>query len=169
MTTQNITERKYTLEKELQDFIASCRSREHTESFLITVLHKVQARYGYLSNEHMQEVAELLNVPSSTVSGVATFYHFFRLKPQGKYKVNFCLGTACYVRGIQEVVDAFSNELGVGIGETTKDGLFTLEGARCLGVCGLAPVVMINDEVHGKLSAASVPAIIAALRKKEEV
>jgi NADH-quinone oxidoreductase E subunit len=167
MTTKNITERQYTLDADLRDFIVSCLTREHSESFLITVLHKVQARYGYLSNDHMQEVAELLNVPASTVSGVATFYHFFRLKPQGKYKVNFCLGTACYVRGIQDVVDAFSSELGIGLGETTKDGLFTLEGARCLGVCGLAPVVMINDDVHGKLTSASVPGIIADIRKKE--
>ena len=167
MTKEKSIERKYTLEAELKDFIASCLTREHSESFLITVLHKIQARYGYLSREHMQEVAELLNVPASTVSGVATFYHFFRLKPQGKYKVNFCLGTACYVRGIQEVVDAFKSELGIDLGETTKDGLFTLEGARCLGVCGLAPVVLINDDVHGKLTAASVPGIIAGIRKSE--
>jgi NADH:ubiquinone oxidoreductase subunit E len=168
MTAPSTSERKYTLEKELQDFIASCRKREHSGSFLITVLHKVQARYGFLSNEHMQEVAELLNVPASTVSGVATFYHFFRLKPQGKYMINFCLGTACYVRGAPLVVEAFKEELGIDVGETTKDGLFSLEATRCLGVCGLAPVAMINDEVYGKLTPAAIPGIIAEIRKREE-
>jgi len=168
MTTQSIIERKYTLDPELQDFIASCRKREHHDSFLITVLHKVQARYGFLSFEHMQEVAELLGVPASTVSGVATFYHFFRLKPQGKYKVVFCMGTACYVRGVAAIIDAFKNELGVELGETTQDGLFSLEATRCLGVCGLAPVVMINENVFGKLTPASVRTIIADIRKKEE-
>jgi NADH:ubiquinone oxidoreductase subunit E len=168
MKKHDTRERAYTLEKDLQDYIASCHKREHPESFLITVLHKVQARYGYLSHEHMQEVAELLGVPASTVSGVATFYHFFRLKPQGKYMINFCLGTACYVRGAPLVVDAFREELGIEVGGTTKDGLFSLEATRCLGVCGLAPVAMINDEVYGKLMPAAIPGIIAAIRKREE-
>jgi NADH:ubiquinone oxidoreductase subunit E len=168
MTAQTISERKYTLDAGLQEFISSCRNREHPESYLITALHKVQARYSYLSTEHMQEVAELLGVPASTVSGVATFYHFFRLKPQGKYKIGICLGTACYVRGAPTVIDAFKDELGIDIGETTKDGLFSLEITRCLGVCGLAPVAMINDDVYGKLTAGAIHAIIADIRKKEE-
>ncbi|MDR2735066.1 MAG: NADH-quinone oxidoreductase subunit NuoE [Spirochaetota bacterium] len=168
MTKQNTGERAYTLERDLQDFIASCRKREHPESFLITVLHKVQARCGYLSNEHMQEVAELLGVPASTVSGVATFYHFFRLKPQGKYMINFCLGTACYVRGAPLVVDAFREVLGIEVGETTKDCLFSLEATRCLGVCGLAPVAMINEEVYGKLTPTAIPGIIDTIRRREE-
>ena len=168
MTIQAIPERTYTLSAELQAFISDCRKREHSESFLITVLHKVQAQYGFLSVEHMQEVAELLGVPASTVSGVATFYHFFRLKPQGKYKVCFCTGTACYVRGIPAIMDAFSSELGVDMGETTKDGLFTLETARCVGVCGLAPVVIINEDVFGKVTPGEVSGIIAGIRKKED-
>ncbi|HPN82153.1 MAG TPA: NADH-quinone oxidoreductase subunit NuoE [Spirochaetota bacterium] len=168
MSAQNTIERVFTLEKELQEFITDCRNREHSESYLISVLHKVQARYGFLSRDHMQEVAELLGIPASTVSGVATFYHFFRLQPQGKYKVSFCMGTACYVKGAPGIIDAFKEELGVDIGETTKDGLFSLEITRCLGVCGLAPVVMINETVHGKLTPASVPALIAGIRKKEE-
>ena len=122
MSAQNTIERVFTLEKELQEFITDCRNREHSESYLISVLHKVQARYGFLSQDHMQEVAELLGVPASTVSGVATFYHFFRLQPQGKYKVSFCMGTACYVKGAPGIIDAFKEELGVDIGETTKDG-----------------------------------------------
>ena len=168
MSAQNTIERVFTLDKELQEFITDCRKKEHSESYLISVLHKVQARYGFLSQDHMQEVAELLGVPASTVSGVATFYHFFRLQPQGKYKVSFCMGTACYVKGAPAIIDAFKEELGIEIGETTKDGLFSLEITRCLGVCGLAPVVMINETVHGKLTAASIPALIAGIRKKEE-
>lgn len=168
MNTAQTIDRSFTLDKELQEFIAACRTREHPESFLISVLHKVQSRYSYLSREHMQEVAELLGVPASTVSGVATFYHFFRLQPQGKYRVAFCLGTACYVKGAPAVIDAFKKELGIEVGETTKDGLFSLEITRCLGVCGLAPVVMINTTVHGKLTPASIPTIIAGIRKKEE-
>lgn len=168
MSTQYTAERVFTLEREIQDFIADCRTKEHVESFLISVLHKVQSRYGFLSTEHMQEVAELLGVPASTVSGVATFYHFFRLQPQGKYKISFCLGTACYVKGAPAIIDVFKEELGIDTGETTKDGLFSIEITRCLGVCGLAPVVMINETIHGKLTPASVPSIIAGIRKKEE-
>ena len=168
MSAHDTAERQYTLDRELQAYISECRGKEHSESFLISVLHKVQARYGYLSQEHMQEVAELLGVPASTVSGVATFYHFFRLQPQGKYKVSFCLGTACYVKGAPAIIDAFKEELGIDVGETTKDGLFSLEITRCLGVCGLAPVVMINETVHGKLTPASIPALITGIRKKEE-
>jgi NADH:ubiquinone oxidoreductase subunit E len=156
-----------TLAPEIIAYIDECHGLEHSESYLISVLHRVQGVYGYLSEQHMQEVAEHLEVPAATVSGVATFYHFFRLKPRGKYMIQFCMGTACYVKGMQTVIDVFCEELGIGIGETTKDGLFSLEITRCLGVCGLAPVVMINETVHGKLTPQSVPVILAAIRKNE--
>jgi len=159
--------KEITLIPEIVDFIKECSEKQHSESYLISVLHKVQAKYGYLSIEHMQEVAELLGVPASQVSGVATFYHFFRLKPVGKYNIQFCMGTACYVKGAQAIIDVFQNELGIEMGEVTKDGLFSLELTRCLGVCGLAPVVMINEKVYGKLSDQSVPGIISEIRQEE--
>lgn len=158
---------KYSLEQSIVDYIEECKQLDHSESYLIAVLHRVQDKYGYLSREHMQEVAERLEVPASTVSGVATFYHFFRLQPQGKYQIQFCMGTACYVKGAPEVMEAFTAELGIDVGETTPDGLFSIEVTRCLGVCGLAPVVMINEQVYGKLTPQSVPSIIEGIRSKE--
>jgi len=156
-----------TLAPKVVQYIQDCADKAHSESYLISVMHKVQDQYGYLSEQHMQEIAELLGIPAATVSGVATFYHFFRLKPQGKYMIHACMGTACYVKGIQAVIEAFEEELGIEMGGTTKDGLFSLEMTRCVGVCGLAPVVMINDDVHGKLTAKSVPAIISQILEKE--
>lgn len=157
-----------TLGEELVTFINECKQKDHPHSFLIAILHKVQATYGYLSQTHMQEVAELLGVPAAEVSGVATFYHFFRLQPQGKYKISVCMGTACYVKGGGEIAQAFKDILGIKEGETTKDSMYTLEYTRCLGVCGLAPVVMINDKIYGKLTAEMVPALINSIRQQQE-
>src|SRR4030042_3497446 len=106
-----------TLDKDILDFIEEKKKDEHPDSYLIAVMHKVQARYGFLSQQHMQEIAEALNVPAATVSGVATFYHFFRLKPRGKFSIAVCLGTACYVKGADKIYDAFCNELGIKEGE----------------------------------------------------
>jgi NADH-quinone oxidoreductase E subunit len=157
-----------TLCEELVAFVKECRQKEQPRSYLIAILHKVQDTYGYLSQTHMQEVAELLGVPAAEVSGVATFYHFFRLQPQGKYKISICMGTACYVKGGGEILQAFKDILGIKEGETTKDGMYTLENTRCLGVCGLAPVVMINDKVYGKLTAEMVPGLINNIRQQQE-
>ncbi len=156
-----------TLSREITDFIDECMGRENPESYLIAVLHKVQEEYGYLSEEHMYEVAHRLQVPTSTVSGVATFYHFFRLKPRGKYAISVCLGTACFVKGANLVLDSFRTELGIDIGETTSDGLFSIEGTRCIGVCALAPVVTINEEVFSKLKPTDVPELLNKLKERE--
>ena len=156
----NQTQTMPALDSEIRAFIEECLKKEHPQSYLIAVLHKVQGKYGYLSVEHMNEVAQRLQVPTSTVSGVATFYHFFRLKPQGKYNISICLGTACFVKGADKVLEAFKNELGIEMGETTQDGLFSLENSRCLGVCALAPVVTINDKVYSKVTPTQVPALI---------
>lgn len=134
----------------------------HPESHLIGVLHKVQEEFGHLGAEHLDAVAQLLQVPMATVSGVATFYHFFRLRPRGKFMISVCLGTACYVKGAERVVQRLKEELGIDFGETTSDGLFSLQASRCLGTCGLAPVVMINDQVHGKVGPDQVPALLDA-------
>jgi NADH-quinone oxidoreductase E subunit len=151
---------KITLDKSIQQYIASCMEKEHSESYLISVLHKVQQKYGYLSTDHMDQVAQLLQVPTSTVSGVSTFYHFFRLKPQGTYHISICLGTACFVKGADKILEAFRTELGIDMGETTPDGLFSLENSRCLGVCALAPVVTINDQVYSRVTPQQVPELI---------
>lgn len=130
------------------------------QSQLITVLHKVQAVYGFLSQEHMRSVAQLLQVPAAKVTGVASFYHFFRLKPGGKFQISVCLGTACYVKGAERVGSKLQEELGIQYGETTSDMLFSLEATRCVGSCGLAPVIMVNEKVHAMMTPDKVPGLI---------
>lgn len=127
---------------------------------LITVLHEAQALFGYLPKEVQVRVAEGLNVPLSEVYGVITFYALFSLKPKGKYKVAACKGTACYVRGADQVLARLESELGCKAGDTTDDGKFSLEVVRCLGACGLGPVIMVNDDVHARLKAEKIPAIL---------
>jgi NADH-quinone oxidoreductase E subunit len=127
---------------------------------LIGVLHLVQEELGHIPTEIQEQVADSLDVPVAQVYGVVTFYHFFRTQPVGAHTIRLCLGTACHVRGAEDVLDTLESELGIGIGETTTDGLFTLEAIRCLGTCALAPVMMIDDEVHGRLTPQSVRDII---------
>jgi len=153
------------------EFIDACRDPQagtppQPESQLIAILHRVQAKYGYLNATHLDAVAQLLQVPAATVSGVASFYHFFRLQPRGKFVINVCLGTACYVKGADRVAQRLISELGITWGETSKDGLFSLEAARCVGCCGLAPVVVIDGEVHGEVSPDQVPVILGKYLKK---
>ncbi len=157
-----------TLDQEIIDFIQDCLIKEHPESYLIAVLHMVQNKYGFLSKEHMEQVAHLLKVPTANVFGVATFYHYFKLRPKGKYSISICLGTACFVKGAEQILAAFKSELGIDLGETTKDGLFSLEGTRCLGVCALAPVVVINDEVFSKVTQTQVSEIINTIKKRSK-
>lgn len=154
---------------ELRAFIAVCVQKEYPGSYLIAVLHKAQELFGYLSVEVMDEVAHKMNIPTAHIWGVATFYHYFNLKPIGKYVISVCLGTACYVKGAAEVLEAIKRELGVEIGQTTADNLFTLHEARCLGACGIAPVIMINDKIYGELDAKKVVALINQYRKTAQV
>ncbi len=142
------------------DFIEECREREHPKSALIAVLHRVQDECGHLGRDQLNAVAQLLQVPTARVYGAATFYHFFRLRPRGRFLISVCLGTACYVKGADQVNRRLMEELGVGLGETTADGLFSLETTRCLGTCGLAPVIMINDNVHGPLKPDDIPGLL---------
>ena len=114
---------------------------------LIQILHLAQGIYGYLPIHVQRRVAETLDIPVSEVWGVTTFYSFFSTKPRGEYSIRVCLGTACYVRGGVEIVKRLSQTLGVGVGETTPDGKFTLEVMRCIGACGLAPALLVNDKV----------------------
>lgn len=145
------------------------RTDPRPRSQLITVLHRLQSIEGHLGPNQLQAVAHLMGVPAAKVTGVASFYHFFRLLPRGRFMVSVCMGTACYVKGAEEVRKAFAETLGITEGETTGDGLFSLQGSRCVGTCGLAPVVMVNDEVHAKVTPSQVPAIVERYRHQSEV
>ncbi|MHC4551188.1 MAG: NADH-quinone oxidoreductase subunit NuoE [Planctomycetota bacterium] len=149
----------------LHAFIEDVKQKEYTESYLIAVLHKVQELFGYLPQDVMDEVADKMNIPTAHIWGVATFYHYFNLKPIGKHMVSVCMGTACYVKGADKVLEALKKELGVAVGETTEDKLFTLQEARCLGACGIAPVIMIDDKIYGELDGKGTIDIINRYRK----
>lgn len=131
-----------------------------TRGALIPVLHEAQEVYGYLPLEVQRVIAEKLNIPLAEVYGVVSFYTQFSIYPKGQYQINVCMGTACYVKGANEVLDKFRTRLSIDVGECTEDGKFSLEACRCIGACGLAPVVTINDEVYGKLTADDVDVIL---------
>ena len=135
---------------------------EHKEDkgALMPVLQKAQDIYGYLPVEVQKMIADGLDVPLEEVYGVATFYSQFSLNPKGEYKVSVCLGTACYVKGSGEVFDKLQQTLGIKGGECTPDGRFSLEACRCIGACGLAPVITINDDVYGRLTPDDIPGIL---------
>lgn len=128
---------------------------------LMRILQDTQEAYGYLPLELQQVIADELNIPITEVYGVATFYSQFTLKPKGDYKIGVCLGTACYVKGSQAVLDEVMNILDTEVGETTEDGKFSIEATRCVGACGLAPVMMINEDVYGRLTPGEVKDILA--------
>lgn len=128
---------------------------------LINVLHETQTTLGYLPEEIQKEVAKQLDIPLVKVFGVVSFYSFFTMKPKGEHPISLCLGTACYVRGAENMLKEFEKELGIQVGEVTKDGKFSLDCLRCLGCCGLAPVCMIGDKVYGRLEPKMVKDILA--------
>ena len=142
---------------ELQSFIDGM---EDKRGALIAVLHKAQHLYGYLSDEVILYISENLDIPSAKVYGVISFYSYFTMKERGKYVINVCLGTACFVRGSAAIMKEFEKELNIKAGETSADMKYTLSGLRCIGACGLAPVVMINDKVYGRVEVDQVKKII---------
>ncbi len=127
---------------------------------LMPVLQKAQDIYGYLPIEVQKMIALGLDIPLEEIYGVATFYSLFSLNPKGKYKISVCLGTACYVKGSGEIFEAISKKLGIKNGECTPDGKFSLEACRCIGACGLAPVLTVNDDVHGRLTVNDIDKIL---------
>ncbi|MFC2099360.1 NADH-quinone oxidoreductase subunit NuoE [Candidatus Bipolaricaulota bacterium] len=131
---------------------------------LIAVLHVVQEELGHISRDMQENVAIALGIPISHVYGVVTFYHFFRTEPVGRHTIRLCLGTACHVRGVGEILRTLQDELDIVVGGTTEDQLFTLEAVRCLGTCGLAPVMMVDEDVHGQLTRQRVKDILASYR-----
>ena len=138
-------------------------SYHHEPTALIQILHTAQQMFGFLSADVLQYVAQALKLPSSHVYGVVTFYNFFTMVPRGKHQIMICRGTGCHVRGADAIIQALGKELGVKEGETTKDNLFTLTTARCIGACALAPAMSVDDDVYGKLT----PDRIGQLCKKE--
>ncbi|SEW42453.1 NADH-quinone oxidoreductase subunit NuoE family protein [[Clostridium] fimetarium] len=131
---------------ELEEFINEIPDKT---SSLIAVLHKAQEIFGYLPEDVQRFVAKKLNQPVSEVNGVVTFYSYFTETPTGKHVINVCMGTACFVKGSADILDEFERKLGIKVGETTPDGKYTLQVLRCVGACGLAPVVTVNDRVYG--------------------
>ena len=134
---------------------------------MMLILSDIQKEYGYIPLEVQELVSDLTGTPVSDIYGVVTFYSFFSLTPKGKYVIGVCLGTACYVKGSQLVLDKFQDLLGIKPGETTADGLFTLDALRCLGACALAPAVSINGKVYPMVQVSQVEKIIADYRAKE--
>jgi NADP-reducing hydrogenase subunit HndA len=138
-----------------------CASFNNDPQELINVLHKCQEHFGYLPAEVQEVVSDELAVPVARVYGVVTFYSFFTMTPRGKYPISICMGTACYVRGAEKVLDEFKKELGLQVGQTTNDGKFSLSSLRCVGACGLAPVVMVGEKTYGRVAPDDVKNIIS--------
>lgn len=134
---------------------------------LMMILSDVQKEYGYIPLEVQELVSERTGISVAEIYGVVTFYSFFSLKPKGKYVIGCCLGTACYVKGAQQIIDKFSDLLHIKPGETSDDGLFTLDALRCIGACGIAPAVTINGTVYPKMTVDGVPQIIESYRSQE--
>jgi NADH-quinone oxidoreductase subunit E/NADP-reducing hydrogenase subunit HndA len=152
---------KIELRNEDVDFIKGvCVSFNNDPQELINVLHKCQEHFGYLPAEIQEVISDELVVPVAKIYGVVTFYSFFTMTPKGKHPVSICMGTACYVRGAEKVLDEFKKELGLQVGETTKDGKFSLSSLRCVGACGLAPVVLVGDKTYGRVAPDEVRNII---------
>lgn len=135
------------------------------ESSLIAILQDIQEEYSYLPREALIQISKEMNIPLSRVLSLATFFKAFSLKPKGKHPIHVCLGTACHVRGAQLVLEKFERELNIKSGDTTEDYLFSLDAVRCVGCCGLAPVVQVGEEVHGKITPAKVSGVIKKYKK----
>ena len=133
---------------------------------LINILHEAQHTVGYLPIEVQAIIARKLNIPVNRVYGVVTFYAFFTMTPKGKHPISICLGTACYVRGSEKILEEFKRTLGIDVGETTSDGKFSLDCLRCVGACGLAPVAMVGEKVYGHLNPADIKKIIQEFSEK---
>lgn len=156
MSVQSDVEMKFS--DQLVSFIEEWKEKPGN---LIMILHKVQEEFGYVPREAAKKVASMLDVPLAKIYGVVTFYHFFKLTKPGKYNIQVCMGTACYLKGGEDVIQELENLLGIGVNQVTPDGRFSIEAVRCVGCCGLAPVMVIGDEVYGKLTKDQLPEILA--------
>lgn len=148
-------------EKKIQELKDVCKTFNNDKGELINVLHKAQSLFGYLPAELQEIIAKELNCSVAHVYGVVTFYSFFTMQPKGEHPVSICLGTACYVRGAEKVLEEFKRQLKIQVGETTPDGKFSLSCLRCVGACGLAPVVLVGEKVYGRVAPDGVADIIS--------
>jgi len=153
-------------EQDLKKIKEICKSFDNKPGELINVLHKTQEHFGYLPAEIQEVVAQELDMSVAKVYGVVTFYSFFTMIPKGKHPISICTGTACYVRGADNVLQEFKRQLGIEVGETTEDGKYSLSGLRCVGACGLAPVVLVGDKTYGRVSPEGVKEILAEYEEK---
>ncbi len=131
---------------------------------LIMVLHRLQEEFGYLPRAAVIKMSQMIGVPLAKIYGVITFYHFFKLNRPGKFNIQVCLGTACYLKGGQDIIQEIENLLGIGVNQVTDDGLFSVEAVRCVGCCGLAPVAVVGGEVFGKVDPDKLPEILAKFK-----
>ncbi len=154
-------------EAAVQTITEICGRYQDEKTPLMMILSDIQNEYGYIPLEVQEIVSQQTGIPVAEIYGVVTFYSFFSLKPKGKYVIGCCLGTACYVKGAKQVIDKFSDLLGIKPGETTEDGLFTLDALRCIGACGIAPAVSINGRVYPKMSPEKVAGVIDEYRAGE--
>lgn len=150
--------------KEIATFKHDLINKRKQEGALIPLLQSAQESYGYIPEKAIHYISELVNIPAADIYGVVTFYSQFRLNPPGKYIIRICEGTACHVNGAGSIIRVLQNELGIGVDETTADGLFTLQSVACLGCCSLAPVFMIDDETYGNLDAPKIKQVIKKYR-----
>ncbi len=163
MSTASATlTREIEFSKELLAFIDEWKSKPGS---LITILHKIQETFGFIPREAAEKLARITDIPLARIYGVVTFYHFFKTTKPGKNKISVCLGTACYLKGGQDLIDEARSILSLEEGEVTADGLFSIDPVRCVGCCGLAPVLTIGNDVYGKLTAEQLPDIIQKYRQ----
>ena len=155
------TEEELSFPQELISFIEEWKDKPGS---LIMMLHKTQETFGYISHPSTEKLSQMTGIPLARIYGVVTFYHFFKTKKPGKYMVSVCMGTACYLKGAQDLLDDTRNLLGIEPDGVTEDGLFSVDPVRCVGCCGLAPVITVGQDTYGKLSKDMIPGIISKYR-----
>ena len=160
---ENCAEKK--LKQETEELLSKYEKKEDN---LIKILEEIQVKYGYIPKVCAYKISTYLEIPLAQIYGVITFYSRFTLKPKGKYHISVCLGTACFVKGSKEILEAAKQKLGIEEGETTSDGKFSIDNTRCVGACGLAPVFTINEEVYGKATVKKMNEILDEYIKKDE-
>ncbi len=157
------TTEEYKITDALASFVEKWREKPGN---LIMILHKAQSEYGFIPRKIAIELGRILDVPLAKIYGVITFYNFFKLEKPGKHNIQVCTGTACYLKGGIDIIEELEILLGTGVNTVTDDGLFSIESVRCIGCCGLAPVLLIDGEIFGKLSKDDLPKIIADIRDR---
>jgi NADH-quinone oxidoreductase subunit E len=159
-----MSQTEITFPGELLSFIEEWKNKPGS---LIMILHKTQETFGFISRPAAEQLAVMTGIPLARIYGVITFYHYFKTTKPGKYKISVCLGTACYLKGGQELMDEVRNILGIDEGGVTEDGLFSIDPVRCVGCCGLAPVITVGGDTYGKVTKDQLPEIIAKYRNAE--